>query len=54
MIPPPAQRAMSTRAGSTLIEAPGSHSIYISQPHKVAELIARAVREAVTETAETV
>src|SRR5712672_510734 len=25
MIPPPAQRAMSARAGSTVIEAPGSH-----------------------------
>ena len=32
MIPPPAQRAMSERAGSTVVEAPGSHSIYVSQP----------------------
>ena len=46
MIPPPAQRAMSERAGSTVVEAPGSHSIYISQPHATAELIARAAREA--------
>jgi pimeloyl-ACP methyl ester carboxylesterase len=27
MIPPPAQRAMSERAGSTVVEAAGSHSI---------------------------
>ena len=54
MIPPPAQRAMSERAGSTVSEAPGSHSIYISQPHAVADLIARAAREAVIETAQTV
>jgi pimeloyl-ACP methyl ester carboxylesterase len=54
MIPPPAQRAMSTRAGSTVIEAPGSHSIYVSQPQAVADLIAQAARAAVIETAETV
>ena len=46
MIPPPAQRAMSERAGSTVIEAPGSHSIYVSQPDATAKLIARAAREA--------
>jgi len=46
MIPPPAQRAMSERAGSTVIEAPGSHSIYVSQPRATAELITRAAREA--------
>ncbi len=44
MIPPPAQRAMSERAGSTLVEAGGSHSIYISQPAAVAELIKDAAR----------
>lgn len=54
MIPPPAQRAMSTRTGSTVIEAPGSHSIYISQPQAVADLIAQAARAAINETAETV
>src|SRR5437667_2633292 len=32
MIPPPAQRLMSTRAGSRVIEVPGSHAIYVSQP----------------------
>ena len=45
MIPPPAQRAMSERAGSTVVEA-GSHSIYVSQPGATAELIATAAREA--------
>ena len=34
MIPPPAQRAMATRAGATVIEAPGSHSVYVSQPRR--------------------
>jgi pimeloyl-ACP methyl ester carboxylesterase len=42
MIPPPAQRAMSARAGSTVIEVPGSHSIYVSQPAAVADLIRTA------------
>jgi pimeloyl-ACP methyl ester carboxylesterase len=51
MIPPPAQRAMSERAGSTVVEAPGSHSIYVSQPHAAAELIGRAAREALVGTA---
>lgn len=39
MIPPPAQRFMSERAGSTVVEAAGSHSIYMSQPDAVAKLI---------------
>ena len=42
MIPPPAQREMSRRAGATVVEAPGSHAIYVSQPQAVADLIARA------------
>ena len=54
MIPPPAQRAMSERAGSTVIEAPGSHSIYVSQPHATADLITQAAREARVETAEAI
>ena len=54
MIPPPAQRAMSERAGSTVTEAPGSHSIYVSQPRATAELIERAAREALVESAEAV
>src|SRR4051812_41627686 len=32
MIPPPAQRSMAERAGATVVEAAGSHSIYVSQP----------------------
>jgi pimeloyl-ACP methyl ester carboxylesterase len=39
MIPPPAQRLMSKRAGSTVVEITGSHAIYVSQPHAVAALI---------------
>jgi pimeloyl-ACP methyl ester carboxylesterase len=39
MIPPPAQRFMSERAGSTVIEVPGSHAIYVSKPGAVADLI---------------
>ena len=44
MIPPPAQRLMSKRAGSTVVEAKGSHSIYVSQPGAVAALIERAAQ----------
>ena len=39
MIPPTAQRTMSERAGSTVIEVSGSHAIYVSQPAAVAALI---------------
>src|SRR3954447_20639190 len=46
MIPPPAQRAMSGRAGSTVTEESASHSIYVSQPRAAAALIERAAREA--------
>jgi len=42
MIPPDAQRAMSKRAGSTVVEVKGSHAVYVSQPQAVANLIARA------------
>jgi pimeloyl-ACP methyl ester carboxylesterase len=42
MIPPDAQRAMSARAGSTVVEARGSHAVYVSQPQAVADLIAKA------------
>jgi pimeloyl-ACP methyl ester carboxylesterase len=51
MIPPPAQRAMSERAGSTVVEAAGSHSIYVSQRGATADLIQRAAREARVEAA---
>jgi pimeloyl-ACP methyl ester carboxylesterase len=46
MIPPPAQHFMSQRAGSKVVEAPGSHAIYVSQPKIVAELIAKAAQGA--------
>jgi pimeloyl-ACP methyl ester carboxylesterase len=42
MIPPAAQRFMSTRAGSTVVEIKGSHAIYVSQPGPVAALIEQA------------
>jgi pimeloyl-ACP methyl ester carboxylesterase len=42
MIPPPAQRAMAERAGATVTEVPGSHSVYLSQPAAVAALITQA------------
>ena len=45
MIPPPAQREMSARAGSTVVEVDGSHSIYVSKPDAVAELIEKAASE---------
>jgi pimeloyl-ACP methyl ester carboxylesterase len=44
MIPPPAQRFMSERAGSTVAEAAGSHAIYVSQPNAVAALIKEAAK----------
>jgi len=42
MIPPAAQRFMSKRAGSTVVEVAGSHAIYMSQPNAVAALIEKA------------
>jgi pimeloyl-ACP methyl ester carboxylesterase len=44
MIPPSAQRFMSKRAGSTVVEVAGSHAIYVSQPNAVAALIEKAVK----------
>jgi hypothetical protein len=44
MIPPPAQRLMAKRAGATVVEASGSHSIYVSQPAAVIELIIKAAQ----------
>jgi len=45
MIPPPAQRSMAQRAESKVVETAASHSVYVSKPKVVAELIARAARE---------
>ena len=42
MIPPDAQRAMSKRAGSSVVEVKGSHAVYVSQPRTVADIITKA------------
>ena len=44
MIPPEAQRFMSKRAGSIVIEVAGSHAIYVSQANAVAAFIEKASR----------
>ncbi len=44
MIPPLAQRAMSKRAGSAVVEVKGSHAIYVSKPETVAALIEQAAK----------
>jgi pimeloyl-ACP methyl ester carboxylesterase len=51
MIPPPAQRFMSERARSTVVEVAGSHAIYVSQPNAVAALIKQAAQGAAAATA---
>jgi len=51
MIPPPAQRFMSERAGSKVVEVAGSHAIYVSQPNAVAALIKQAATGAAAATA---
>jgi hypothetical protein len=50
MIPPTAQRAMSERAGATVVEGAGSHSIYVSQPRATADLIKQGTQHALAET----
>jgi hypothetical protein len=40
--PPDAQRFMSQRAGSVVVQVEGSSAVYVSQPGAVAELIATA------------
>ena len=42
MIPPDAQRSMAKRAGATVTEVKGSHSVYVSNPNPVADLIEKA------------
>lgn len=51
MIPPPAQRSMSMRAGSTVVEVKGSHAIYVSKPEAVAALIEKAAKSVSTTVA---
>jgi pimeloyl-ACP methyl ester carboxylesterase len=50
MIPPPAQRSMSARTGATVIEAAGSHSIYVSQPRATTDLIEQAAQRSFADT----
>jgi pimeloyl-ACP methyl ester carboxylesterase len=47
MIPPEAQRAMSKRAGATVVEVKGSHAVYVSQPQAVTSLIEQAIQATV-------
>jgi pimeloyl-ACP methyl ester carboxylesterase len=42
MIPPAAQRTMSERIGATVVDVAASHSVYVSQPAAVANLIKQA------------
>jgi len=42
MIPPRAQRAMAERAGSTVDEITGSHSIFLSHSAELAGMIEQA------------
>jgi len=42
MIPPPAQRQMAERAKARVSEVAGSHSVYVSKPREVAEIIEKA------------
>src|SRR5205823_6566244 len=51
MIPPDAQRTMSKRAGSTVVEVKGSHAIYVSQPRAVAALVEQAAKSVKTAAA---
>jgi pimeloyl-ACP methyl ester carboxylesterase len=51
MIPPDAQRAMSKRAGSKVVEVKGSHAIYVSQPEAVAALVEQAAKSVKTSAA---
>jgi pimeloyl-ACP methyl ester carboxylesterase len=44
MIPPPAQRAMADRAGSTVSEVAASHSLYVSQARVAADVIKQAAQ----------
>jgi pimeloyl-ACP methyl ester carboxylesterase len=46
MIPPPAQHQMAARAGATVVETPGSHAVYVSNPRVVADLIEQAAEGA--------
>ncbi len=53
MIPPPAQRAMSKRAGSTVTEVAGSHAVYVSKPRTVAAFIDGAAKAVAAKASKT-
>ena len=42
LIPPPAQRKMAERAKARVSEVAASHSVYVSKPREVAEIIEKA------------
>lgn len=46
MIPPDAQRSMSKRAGSIVVEVKSSHSAFLSQPQAVVSVIEKAAQGA--------
>jgi pimeloyl-ACP methyl ester carboxylesterase len=50
MIPPPAQRSMAERAGATVVETAGSHSIFLSKPEAVAGIIEKATSDVMAAT----
>jgi pimeloyl-ACP methyl ester carboxylesterase len=50
MIPPDAQRAMSKRAGATVVEVKGSHAVYVSQPQAIASIIEQAAKNVIVAT----
>jgi pimeloyl-ACP methyl ester carboxylesterase len=46
MISPPAQRKMAERIKARVTEVAGSHSVYVSKPGEVAEIIEKAAASA--------
>jgi pimeloyl-ACP methyl ester carboxylesterase len=52
MLPPDAQRLMSKRAGTTVVEVKSSHAVYVSHPQAVARIIEEAARGALVATKE--
>ena len=51
MIPPEAQRTMAERIGATVVEVDASHSVYVSQPAAVADVIKQAAAATAKEAA---
>lgn len=44
MIPPDAQRGMAKRASAEIVEIPGSHAVYVSNPKAIARIIEDAAK----------